>query len=203
MPFRYITFLIFLTTSVSAQNFDIDILKDINQNRNTSLDKPLYNFDKTVYPLSFATAIGTYGIGVLKHDKKTKRKGFDMAASLVVSMGTTYVLKKQIARERPYITYPFIQNYYLENDSSMPSGHTTAAFSWATSLSLAYPKWYVIAPAFLYAGAVGYSRLHLGVHYPSDVLLGAAIGSGSAWITYKANKWIRKKTRVIRAVRKL
>lgn len=203
MLFRYITFFIFLTTSVSAQNLDIDMLKNINQNRNTSLDKPLYNFDKTVYPLSFATAVGCYGIGVLKHDKHIRRKGFDMMASLAVSLGTTYVLKKQFERERPYVTYPFIQNYYLEDDYSMPSGHTTAAFSMATSLSLAYPKWYVIVPSFAYAGVVGYSRLHLGVHYPSDVLLGAAIGSGSAWVTYKANKWIRKKTRVIRAVRKL
>jgi membrane-associated phospholipid phosphatase len=61
----------------------------------------------------------------------------------------------------------------------------------ATSLSLQYPKWYVIAPAYLYAGTVAYSRMDLGVHYPSDVLSGAIIGSGSAYITYKINRKIK------------
>lgn len=75
----------------------------------------------------------------------------------------------------------------------MPSGHTSTAFATATSLSLAYPKWYVVAPSFVWAGAIGYSRMHLGVHYPSDVLAGAIVGSGSAYLTYKANQWINKK----------
>ena len=56
-----------------------------------------------------------------------------------------------------------------------------------------YPKWYIIAPSFAWASAVGYSRMHLGVHYPSDVAVGAIIGSGSAYLSYKANKWINKK----------
>ncbi|HEU4788615.1 MAG TPA: phosphatase PAP2 family protein, partial [Flavobacterium sp.] len=52
---------------------------------------------------------------------------------------------------------------------------------------------YVIAPSFLWAGAVGYSRMYLGVHYPTDVLAGAIVGSGSAFLCYKLNKWINKK----------
>jgi undecaprenyl-diphosphatase len=79
------------------------------------------------------------------------------------------------------------------NSPSFPSGHTSVAFSTATSLYLAYPKWYVAVPAFTYAASVGYSRMYLGVHYPSDVLAGAVIGAGSAWLMYKANKWLFKK----------
>jgi membrane-associated phospholipid phosphatase len=101
-----------------------------------------------------------------------------------------YILKKSVNRNRPYVTYPFLQNYKIENDSSFPSGSTSVAFSAATSLSLSYPKWYVIAPAALYASGVGYSRLHLGVHYPSDVLAGAVLGAGSAFVSRRLNKML-------------
>jgi membrane-associated phospholipid phosphatase len=56
-------------------------------------------------------------------------------------------------------------------------------------LSLSQPKWYVIAPSFLWAGGVAYSRMYLGVHFPSDILGGMVIGVGSsliAWGVYKA-----------------
>ncbi len=74
-----------------------------------------------------------------------------------------------------------------------PSGHTSLAFAIATSLSLKYPKWYVIAPSYVWACSVGYSRMNLGVHYPSDVLAGAVLGAGSAFLTYKLNEWFWKK----------
>jgi len=67
------------------------------------------------------------------------------------------------------------------------------AFATATSLSLEYPKWYVIVPAYTWAGTVGYSRMHLGVHYPSDVLIGALVGAGSAFITHKVNQKLLKR----------
>lgn len=78
---------------------------------------------------------------------------------------------------------------------SFPSGHTTDAFSLATSLTLNFKQWYVIVPAYLWAGSVGYSRLYLGAHYPSDVFGGAIVGSTSAFITYKLSKWLNKKGR--------
>lgn len=179
--------------SLFAQNTDIDILKNINQNRNQNLDKTFNDISKSVYPLSVALPISLLGTGLIKKDKNLQRQGITSLASLAISMGTTYTLKKIINRDRPYITYPSIQPYYIEDDPTFPSGHTTAAFTTATSLSLTFKKWYVVVPAYTWAGAVAYSRMHLGVHYPSDVLAGAAIGAGSAWLCYKANRWLQRK----------
>lgn len=185
--------LFLLNFSLLAQNIDIDLLKNINQNRNQNLDKPLNSISKSVYPLSVALPISLLGTGLITKDKNLQRQGLTSFASLAISMGTTYTLKKIINRDRPYITYTAIQPYYLEDDPAFPSGHTTAAFTTATSLSLTFKKWYVVVPAYTWAGAVAYSRLHLGVHYPSDVLAGAAIGAGSAWLCYKANRWLQRK----------
>lgn len=189
----FLAFTLLLNLPISAQNIDIDILKNINQNRNQKLDKTFENFSKSTYPISLATPIGLFGIGLVKKDKNLQRQGLTSLASLTVSMGTTYLLKKIVNRERPAITYSFIQTSIIEKDPSFPSGHTTAAFSTATSLSLAFKKWYVVVPSYAWASTVAYSRLHLGVHYPSDILAGAAIGAGSAWLSYKANRWLQRK----------
>ncbi len=191
------TFTIFtvllLNFSLFAQNADIDLLKNINVNRNQNLDKPLNFVSESVYPISLAAPLGLLGLGIIKHDKTLQKKGLVTLTSLTISMGTTYVLKKIIDRERPSITYPFIQPVIVETNGSLPSGHTTAAFSTATSLTLAFPKWYVAVPAYTWASTVAYSRLHLGVHYPSDILAGAVIGTGSAWLSHKANRWLQRR----------
>ncbi|HMX78072.1 MAG TPA: phosphatase PAP2 family protein, partial [Chitinophagaceae bacterium] len=64
------------------------------------------------------------------------------------------------------------------------------AFATATSLTLITKKWYVAVPAYSWASLVGYSRMYLGVHYPADVLGGALLGTGSAFLSYKINQWL-------------
>ena len=188
----FFTFLLCLTT-IQAQNVDIDILKKINLNRNTSLDGTFKSISQSAVPISVATPLLIYSLGMINNDSVAKQKALFIGETFLVSAFITVVSKKIIKTNRPYETYPILQPVVTEASYAMPSGHTSTAFATATSLSLAYPKWYVVAPSFIWAGTIGYSRMHLGAHYPSDVLAGALVGSGSAYLTYKANQWINKK----------
>jgi membrane-associated phospholipid phosphatase len=195
LPSLLISFLIVCGLSVGgySQNFENNILKTLNTNRNITSDPIFIHITDSVYPMSMLAPIGTLGVGLLKKDKTLTNKGLTMAASITVAMGASTVLKYTIKRQRPYEVLSFINPAEREATPSFPSGHTTAAFNTATNLTLAFPKWYVAVPAYAWAGTVGYTRMRLGVHYPSDVLAGAILGVGSAIVTKKANQWLQKK----------
>ena len=186
--------LLFCMTFVNAQNIDINILRDINIDRNKNLDPTFKFVTNTAVPISISTPIIIYSVGLIKKDSSIKKQAVFLGETFLVNAFVTIALKHTIKRNRPFETYADIDQAASSLGRSFPSGHTSLAFATATSLSLAYPKWYVIAPSFVWASTVGYSRMHLGVHYPSDVLAGAIIGSGSAYLSYKVNKWINKKT---------
>lgn len=179
--------------AVSAQNLDIDLLKKINVNRNTAFDPALKSITNTAVPLSIATPVVMYTIGLIHKDSLIKQKALFIGETFLASAFVTIASKSIFKRDRPYVTHPSIQPLSVEGSYSMPSGHTSSAFATATSLSMAFPKWYIVVPSFVWASSVGYSRMHLGVHYPSDVLVGALVGSGSAVLMYKANQWLTKK----------
>ncbi len=180
--------LLFVGRTASAQNLDIDLLRKINLERNQALDPTFKFVTNSVSPIGLGSPLIVTSIGFIQNDKSLKNKGYYIGATLLTSAVLTTTLKFAIDRDRPFVTYPDIQKLTSAGSPSFPSGHTSEAFATATSLSIAFPKWYVIAPSFLWASAAGYSRMHLGVHYPSDVLVGALIGSGSAWLCHELNK---------------
>jgi membrane-associated phospholipid phosphatase len=186
--------LFFLANIMAAQQVDIDILKAINQQKETNFKNNFFNATaNSVTVINLAAPLSLLTAGIIKKDKKLQQHALFMAGGYIVSTIVTQGAKRIIQRERPFNTYSFITKRSEGGGYSMPSGHTSAAFNTATALSLLYPKWYVIAPSFVWASLVGYSRMYQGVHYPSDVVVGALVGSGSAWLAYKAQKWINKK----------
>ncbi len=178
--------------SVFAQNTDIEMLRKINLGRDRNLDNTFVFISNSVTPISVLVPISIFFEGYSSRDSVLKNKGLFIGTTLCVSTAATVALKYGVNRKRPFVTYPDIQKVADAGSYSFPSGHTSDAFATATSLSLAFPKWYVITPSFLWACSVGYSRMDLGVHYPSDVLAGAIVGAGSAFVCYKANQWIHK-----------
>jgi membrane-associated phospholipid phosphatase len=134
--------------------------------------------------------LGLLGYGLIKRDSESKQCAFELALSIAIGAGITEVLKVAINRERPADKYPgviFVNG--VVHGQSFPSGHTSLAFATATTLALNYKKWYIVIPAYLWAGSVAYSRMYLGKHYPGDVLAAAAIGIGGGYLSH----WLTQK----------
>jgi len=176
------------------QNFDINLLKSINQTGSDFKDDYSNAVSNTVKIYSLAAPTGIFVAGLLKHDKKLQKDGAFMMAGFIGSTIITQGMKRIIKRDRPYLTYPYIVKRVNADGYAMPSGHTSSAFYTSTYLCILFPKWYVIAPASLYAVSAGYARMYQGVHYPTDVFAGAVLGAGSAWLTVKASKWLEKRS---------
>lgn len=187
-------FVLLVCLSAGAQNADIDILKSINKNQTNFKDKYLELNASSVTALSVGIPAGIAIAGFIKHDNKLKRDALYMAGGYLVSAILTQSIKRAADRKRPFETYSFIVKRDDESGGySFPSGHTSAAFCTATEIALRYRKWYFIAPAYLFAGSVAWARMYQGVHYPSDVLAGAFIGAGSAWLGWKLQRWMEKR----------
>jgi membrane-associated phospholipid phosphatase len=183
-----------VSTGVFAQGIDLRLLEYINGPVSPTADNNWRFVSNASYYIDFSVPAGLVLAGIVNHDEALRIKGYDAAASLLIAAGAEVVLKDIVKRERPFVTHPgLIIPKVTETDYSFPSGHSSLAFAAASSLSIAIPKWYVIVPSYAYAGAVGYSRLYLGVHYPSDVLAGAIIGAGSSYLTLIGQHWLERR----------
>lgn len=182
-----------LVCNASAQNWDINTLHKVN-----SWDgKFIRNYNKVISRTEPYIAIGVPVAMALtawaKHDRELLKDAVYVGTSVAGTFVLTYGMKYLVDRERPFDRYPDrVHAYSYESSPSFPSGHTATAFALATSLSIKYPKWYVIAPSAFWACSVGVSRMNEGVHYPSDVLAGAAIGAGCAVVNIYVNRWLNK-----------
>jgi membrane-associated phospholipid phosphatase len=184
-----------LQPCLKAQKLNLDqrVLMNMMDYRTAGQTKVMQGISDYTQEISFLVPATVAVVGLIDNNKSTLKKSLYLAESAAAATFITYGMKYSFKRSRPFIKNPDLIPAGDGSSPSFPSGHTSVAFSTATSLFLAYPKWYVAVPAFTYAASVGYSRMYLGVHYPSDVLAGAVIGAGSAWLMYKANKWLFKK----------
>ena len=108
-------------------------------------------------------------------DDKPRDTGRLLSSTFIAGGLVVLGIKQSVRRKRP-----------LEDelgDPSFPSGHSSIAFSMATILGHQYPRWRI--PLYVGAGLVGLSRIYLGRHYASDVLMGAAVGTISGTIVWR------------------
>jgi undecaprenyl-diphosphatase len=165
-------FLLF-TQSGYSQNTEVKILDALNSPHSSNFSDSFFKYaSHSSYPVSLTVPATMFTVSLFKKDKMLRWKSYQMAAGFGLSMSMSLLLKYS---------------------PSFPSGNTTGAFETAMSLSLNFPKWYVIVPAYAWAGSIAYGRMHLGMHYPGDVAVGMLIGTGSAWLTWKINERIFRK----------
>jgi membrane-associated phospholipid phosphatase len=113
-------------------------------------------------------------------------KGRSAALMGLASVGVTsavanIVVKPLGKRRRPdrdLEAVPLVRHIPMPESSSFPSGHSAAAFAFATGVGRTLPR--AAAPLYALAAAVAYSRVHTGVHFPGDVVAGSLLGTALA-----------------------
>ena len=184
----------------AIQRFDEQVLVWIAQHVRSGLLDPFM----TVYTKLGDAGLLFIALGlILLLFKSTRRAGFSALCAMIIGLVVVnFTIKPLIARERPWLVIEGFVNLVEEHDpNSFPSGHTNAAFAFALALCMSAPKRWMKITAVCMAVVMGLSRLYVGVHFPSDVLVGALVGSlcglAGAWVVKTA--WERLEPRFRKA----
>ena len=127
----------------------------------------------------FVTSLGNGGMIwivatlLLMIPKKTRKVGIMSAVAL---LGSLIINKNIVQRPRPFVKVTDLQIIIpTPSEYSFPSGHTASSFAAASVFYRHLPKQLGI-PSVVLAGIIGFSRLYVGVHYPTDVIAGVIMG---------------------------
>lgn len=145
--------------------------------------------DRTLRPLTKAADNSVLWFGIaaataVLGGPQGRRAALAGVTSIGIASGSVNQVFKRLApRHRPDrlgASVPSQRHVPMPESTSFPSGHSASAFAFATAMSSELPA---LAPAlFPIAAAVAYSRTYVGVHHPSDVVVGSAIGIGAGAI---------------------
>jgi membrane-associated phospholipid phosphatase len=166
-------------------SIDLQILKSAINSRNNLLNELFIPITHSIEYAIFLIPILFLAYGIIRKSAILRQKAIFIICSVLLSATLCTIFKHIFDKERPFKTYQFIHNLVNAGSASFPSGHTSDAFVLATAISLAFPNRLVIFSMYFWATLVGYSRIYLGVHYPSDVLAGAILGFCSALFILK------------------
>lgn len=172
-------------------NIDSNILLYIQENiRSDTLTVFFTNFTKLGNSVILWIALSL----ILVCFKKTRKMGLVITVSLFLGfIFTNVILKNLVARTRPFYAIPDLNALVpYPKDYSFPSGHTTSAFSICTPMFIMLKKRYSFI-FLVFATLMGFSRLYVGVHYPTDVIIGMVVGIMSAVLSYFLINWFFSK----------
>lgn len=139
----------------------------------------------------FVSSLGNFGAiwialaTLLLIIEKYRHSGLAVSIALLIDfVAVNLIIKPLVGRERPCdVTVPEDMLLACLSDHSFPSGHTAAAFAAAFALFLCHKR--AGSAALILAVLMGFSRLYLFVHFPSDVIAGALLGLSFGFIGYR------------------
>ncbi|MEX1140237.1 MAG: phosphatase PAP2 family protein [Bacteroidota bacterium] len=182
----------FLALPLLGQPSDIDtrLFRVINNGQNPDRVGFFEYLDHSSLPSFGAIPLGFIVVGAAAENRSAVNAGIMSAAGQAMAFGVTFAIKEVVARRRPFeaLQDVKVKHEWSALGNSFPSGHSSQAFAIATVISLTYRDAAVTIPFFLWAGAIGYGRVYLGVHYPGDVLGGMVIGIAGGFAAWGLRK---------------
>jgi membrane-associated phospholipid phosphatase len=166
-----------------AQRIDVALYAAIARTPTPTVDTGMARLSRAAdySRLSMASAalLATFG------GDEGKRAAAGGLASVAVTSAVVNLLVKPLGRrrrpDRAAQNVPIARHVDMPRSSSFPSGHSAAAFAFATGVGQTMP--HAGAPLRVLAALVAYSRVHTGVHYPGDVTIGSLLGGSLAQAT--------------------
>jgi len=151
-------------------------LNDLN-GKYQSLDK-IITWTVSDYLIPVCLCLALIFMWFVGHNQSTRYRYqlgvFAALAAMAISSGVSQLISALIERPRPFITHDLVVLFYKPTDFSFPSNPVAACFGIAAVVSTFNKK--LGLSMFLFVGILAFSRVYVGVHYPSDVIMGAIIG---------------------------
>lgn len=168
--------------SVLMFRTDADAVRHFNVNDSSAKRSRQFS-DAGVLAMG-ATAGAIYLVGRWKDDPHARETGILSAEALADALAVVYPLKYSLRRERPF-ALGSQGDFFKKGGESFPSTHATAAWALAAVIANEYPGWLTRAGVYGLAAAVSVARVSGKQHFPSDVVIGSALGWGIGTFVYR------------------
>lgn len=176
----------------SGRSLDVRGLALVYCTTQPAVSKGLWGAHRSARPMFYGAVPLAWGRAALTQESTDRAAAYRLTLTQGLTYGLVVGAKHMVGRPRPYVHRPLEARADRHRPPapgdahlSFPSGHASLSAALVTSWGLSYPRWYVVAPGALWATGVALSRVHLGVHYPSDVLVGTILGTGIALLVHQ------------------
>jgi membrane-associated phospholipid phosphatase len=166
-----------------VQTWDERIIRRVVNSRPQNSEHPINRVMRALTRAGDADTWTLIVVGLFISGGAYREAVITRVPALLLTLLVTHILKRIFRRRRPSVKMPDLSRLLGNPDAfSFPSSHTACAWAICMGMSLHFP----VASAFLIplAAGISWSRIHVGAHYLSDILVGASIGVTLSWIVH-------------------